>query len=206
MEGEDRAINAVEEANLPDQRITTQSQLEGTSSVKQRKISSTMEDSFNFLANRKSKSHRRRQSLPVQLENFQQQHGISRPRVSRNAPKMKKSSIQNHMPAIEENASVGSVRRSRVRRRQSLSILDAKKVPTNLKHLQNSVVTSDESEDEFPDYFATIPKIKQKTTVNFSKEEKSDPLKKITRRIFVELDEDCDGYLDKNDVVKVRFV
>ena len=205
MEREDKAIEAVEEANLPERRVTTQSQWEGISSVKERKLSSTMDDSFNILTNRKKKSHRRRQSLPVQLEEFQRQHGISRSRASRNTAKMKKSSIQNHMPVIKENTVVGSVRKkSRAGRRQSLSVLDTKKFPTNLNHFQN-VVTSDESEDEFPDYLATIPKIKQKATVNFCKDDKADPLKKITRRIFVELDEDCDGYLDKNDVMKVSF-
>ena len=50
----------------------------------------------------------------------------------------------------------------------------------------------------------TIPKIKEKTKFNYSKGEIADPLKKITRQIFVELDEDCDGYLDKNDLLKVR--
>ena len=162
-----------------------------------------MEDSFSVLTKHKKNSHGRRQSLPVQLEDFQQQHGISRPRVSRNAAKTKKSSFQNHMPAIKENTVVGNVRRkNRLGRRQSLSVLDTKKFQTNLKHFQN-VITSDESEDEFPDYLATIPKIRHKATINFCKEDKADPLKKITRRIFVELDEDCDGYLDKNDVTKV---
>ena len=205
MEREDKAIEAVEEANLPERRVTTQSRWEGISSVKERKLSSTMDDSFNILTNRKKKSHRRRQSLPVQLEEFQRQHGISRSRASRNTAKMKKISIQNHMPVIKENTVVGSVRKkSRAGRRQSLSVLDTKKFPTNLNHFQN-VVTSDESEDEFPDYLATIPKIKQKATVNFCNEDKADPLKNITRRIFVELDDDCDGYLDKNDVTKVSF-
>ena len=205
VEREDKAIKAVEEANLPKQRARTNSEWEEISSVKERKLSSTMEEnSFNLLANRKKK-HRRRQSLPIQLEDFQQQHGFLRPRVSKNAPKMMKSSIQNQMPSIDENTTVRNLRRNGRGRRQSLSILDTKKFPTNLKHLQNIVVTSDESEDEFPDYFATIPKIRHKVPVNFCKEQQVDPLKKITRRIFVELDEDCDGYLDKYDMMKVSF-
>ena len=38
MEREDKAIEAVEEANLPERRVTTQSQWEGISSVKERKL------------------------------------------------------------------------------------------------------------------------------------------------------------------------
>ena len=197
---EETAISAVEEANQPGHQPA--SHRRRTSTSKKRKGSLTSVN--NEVISLERKSQNRRQSLPVQLEYFQVKHGASSPISGRSAARGRRGSVQKYMPVIEENPRLENTnKKGSVGRRQSLSVLDTNKFAASLRPLQQSTICSNDSEDEFTDYFKTIPKIKQKPKFNYSKAEMADPLEKITRQIFVELDEDCDGHVDKNDLIKV---